>query len=1133
MNTAAILAMALVAAPYPDEMDILRTTGVKPRMNLLLDSSCSMRNGGTQSTECGWFGDNHNGGNTNLNKNQIMRAVLVGCKEEGDGILDKWVESVQFSVADFRGRHADFGSDISALRTAVLGIPTSGGTPLTATLDAGGEYMGSYSTDDNTDQCAPFFQLLLSDGDPNGGAAVLDQECTTPVESRAVGANQPWLASEYLNDRHEDVLCSMVGNQTIQTYTLGFGKAGSFNPTYLQRIAEEGGGEYYYAASVPELVAAFDTIMAKVATKGQAFAQVSVGQDTYFAEDRAYTASLQPSLRGPWTGNLRKICVLPELLESGLYSTTDKSCLLHTDDGELLLTNPDVVDQWTGLPYVGTQLGGAGEILTASLAGATDASAWERRNIVTWRPGTAEWVKVHPDTWTEADAWVSGCDRYRLLAHLHGYTWDADCDAGVPIEARTWALGDAIHAGPLELRYGDCDTGSAAGGDGCLVMFAANDGQIHVFDVATGAETSAIIPAELWKPGGWANSTLGQIMEQPSVKYSHRYYIDGALRLSHDDLDGDGIIDPSEKAWVVFSLGRGGRAYYALSVSDMADGIVDDGVEIFPLLPTPGTALRKMTDTWTPPVLVDVEVAGATHAALALSAGHYAQFSITERTELIEEIIDDDDDDDDEDDGTRTTSCADIETYNGYSSGEVCSPFYTPGCAGTVMGPCYDGYGIPLDAVSPPFTISEDGLTPVAIKLGFAQLDLDPGDELYIQDEDGNVAGVLTSASAKSDSPWVYSSHVVLRLVTNGVDHGGRGYTVNEVKWVGKEATSTVETDPASLPEPILGVSHHPTVFLVDLDKFNGSAPQAFASASSDDGVLLEVTAECDLSGDRCLDASDAEDLVHLVCPISGEIVPYVQQGRAEAFYFGDECAQIWKVYTPDGGDSWTAKRLAVLNDGPLDYDKDHRKIFQPFDLVDSQCPGRTVVGIYFGTGNLQRPLAADELEDPDVTDGFDVVGVLWDYEGLATPATPDDFMDATSVDAIDPLDGFTNGKVGWMMRLRDDERMLKAPLVLDGVAYFRTFQPDIEPTACEAGTGIDRIYAVDNCTVQATGDDTSKEARELWSSVSNGGAELLLITPSHGAPFVTHGDASQSQRASLGDTGRSRPDIMFWREIP
>ena len=45
---------------------------------------------------------------------------------------------------------------------------------------------------------------------------------------------------------------------------------------------------------------------------------------------------------------------------------------------------------------------------------------------------------------------------------------------------------------------------------------------------------------------------------------------DGSLAVYQSDDNGDGIVNGADKVWLYFGLRRGGRAYYALDVTDSA-----------------------------------------------------------------------------------------------------------------------------------------------------------------------------------------------------------------------------------------------------------------------------------------------------------------------------------------------------------------------------------------------------------------------------------------------------------------------------------------------------------------------------------------------------------------------------------
>lgn len=1131
---ALVLLATLVAEPYPDAIDVLKTGGVKPRMNLLLDSSCSMRFS-SSLTNCEWFADNYNGGNLTLTLNGQMRAVLVGCVEPGDGILDKWYDQVEFAIRDFRGLRAELGATVESMKSAVLGVPASGGTPLSRVQSQGGLYLNEKSTDGNSESCQSFFQLLLSDGDPNGGDGRMDQDCQGG-EVFTANRRRPWEAAAYLNDRHPDVLCNMAGDQQIVTYTLGFGAPGWFNPVFLQNTADSGGGTYFHAATVPELIDAFDSIMATVTARSQTLASVSVGLDAFFTENRAYAGAFQPSLAGPWKGNLRRLCLFPPRDASGAYDSTTDTCLFRSPDGTDLYTNPSVVDLWTGLPVEGTTLGGAGEVLLQTLGSSPTAPFWGKRNLLTWRAGEAGWVPIHPDTWSETDAHLSGCDRYRLINFLHGYSWDADCSTGAPTSVRKWPMADVIHGNPIELRYGPCESPTGAMVPGrCYVVLPTNDGVLHIFDSATGRETSGLVPAELWRPGVIARSYLGELPSQPSIQYRHRYYLDGNMEFEHDDSDGNGVIDRGERARVIFGLGRGGRAQYVLDVASMSDGVIDSEVTIAPILPTASTEYARLLDAWSAPTLATMRIGDTVRSVAIFATGHEPQYDITERVESptpdTHIQFPDSGGADEEVFSAKCKGKDGLAERNGYGQKGLCKDTLFKGCKGDTNKPCYDSAGVPLDQFTPPLSMDEGDRKTTAIRFQFKDFDLGPEDVLLLEDDQGQrVAEYRNQDLDRAWTAWVYAPGASFRLISNGVDSRNEGFEIDNVEY--QLGSPFAAEAPGAQPAPVLGQDALPALLIADTDLLAESA-RAFADVSVDDTLALVVAKDCKTLGARCLDATEAPDLTNMVCSISGAPSPYVQDGRLEALYFGDECGQVFKVWTPDRGKNWSAKRLVNLNGGELDVSKDHRKLFRQVDIVESVCPGKEVVGLYFGTGNVQRPLARDELQRGSATNGADVVGVIWDHEDLPTDVTQAGLVDVRNVDAVDPQQIFAAGKHGWFLSLDQDERMLEDLLVFDGVVYFKTFQPLQDPDPCSAGSGTERLYAVDNCSGASTSEDQDRAARVVKSEVVTKTSPLVFVAPKNGEPMIVTTDISSSVKATVGREPRTRPGLFLWRELP
>lgn len=85
-----------------------------------------------------------------------------------------------------------------------------------------------------------------------------------------------------------------------------------------------------------------------------------------------------------------------------------------------------------------------------------------------------------------------------------------------------------------------------------IVYVGSNDGMLHAFNAATGAEEFAYVPAEVY-------SNLGALADPA---YTHQYYVDGSPTAAD-------IYDGSEwKTIIVGGLNAGGKAYFALDITD-------------------------------------------------------------------------------------------------------------------------------------------------------------------------------------------------------------------------------------------------------------------------------------------------------------------------------------------------------------------------------------------------------------------------------------------------------------------------------------------------------------------------------------------------------------------------------------
>lgn len=671
---------------------------------------------------------------------------------------------------------------------------------------------------------------------------------------------------------------------------------------------------------------------------------------------------------------------------------------------------------------------------------------------------------------------------------------------------------------------------------------------------------------------------------------AHRFYFDGGLRLFHDDTNGNQIIDPGETAFLVAALGRGGRAYYRIPVNPF-NGVLDSTSNPpYPLELDGKSAFQNLRETWAAPVFTTADLHGHRQKVAIIPSGHIRsfdapQFPFAQLAADLQGGIDLS--------HPNTQTCDQMMALIG-AAPAVCSQFYHPGCtpgAGPPSG-CYDSLltgpqppspPLPQSVTIGPFSYINGAQLGVAFRVHFPQFDLQPGDYVQLLDSSGTVIQEYElngknrnsgpDLDATGAAAWVYGTQFSLRVLTNGIDDvAAAGVLVGSVDIVLQDVT------PSGASQPTVYVMGVDSGCQGCIDAWNGQDPVAgrFAGAPTDDrqntGILLRITQSCGQLGPNeiCVDAAGSSgtpspDLQGMVCPISGEPAIYAPGEILESIYWGDECGQIWKAHkTPTG---WGAQLLLRTNAAGSDhttiagqFSKDYRKIFTKLDLVLSTCNGSRSIGVYFGTGNLQRAGASDNLQNPALLSGTpanppnsgrNVFGVVWDSPSYCQSAigagcihgtaTLDDLFDASNVAQIDQSQLATGKAVnGWYLELFENEGMYRNPVVLNGVAYFKTYQVQTAATECVSAVGLDRVYALNSCTTQAAvpnpataGQPPSTADRQAWQGQSDIGGGLLLLTPKNGDIIVSAGSGVKSDPAKV-IPGPQRPRAMrvfsWWR---
>jgi len=186
---------------------------------------------------------------------------------------------------------------------------------------------------------------------------------------------------------------------------------------------------------------------------------------------------------------------------------------------------------------------------------------------------------------------------------------------------RTWSHADVQHSRPTIITYNSTPVPDAAVGGGAqrptaqYLFYLTNDGLLHAVDGATGQEKWSFLVEE-------ALPYLSAVMTNgtgPSLDLA-----DGAPSFWIDRGDRNGIVDGSERVWLYFGLRRGGRAYYALDITN-----IDVPKFMWRITPTErcvGATCTATTDyaqlgqTWSTPV--PTRVAATTGASGARPAGN-------------------------------------------------------------------------------------------------------------------------------------------------------------------------------------------------------------------------------------------------------------------------------------------------------------------------------------------------------------------------------------------------------------------------------------------------------------------------------------------------------------------------------
>ena len=446
---------------------------------------------------------------------------------------------------------------------------------------------GTYETPIKA-ECQSNFMILLSDGEPNDGIdGGSDPDIISKISStHGLGcANQPAAVedgkcgpelTEYLATQDQSPL---PGDQWVKTYAVGFAVAGDAQE-YLKNVSNLGdtdnpaGDAGFFSAGNEQqlkdsLIAALEDI--NTGSFGLTQPVISIDTSTGLTHgDDVLVPMFRPSSLPRWLGNLKKYQL--DIAANGPILVDSNNNPVKGADGKFIETTRSY---W--LPAGDDPDGG-----NVSAGGAARLLGTGRNLKIDNAAGTAL-IDLNNANVTDAllDAGGDADLKTRLLRFAQGL----DPDTGAIASQR---MGDILHSTPVLFNYGNAH--------GSLVFVGTNEGYLHAFDTATGAEKFAFMPRELLL-------NIKTLYEN-DFSEAHPYGMDGPLTLWHKDDNGNRVVDGADKVYLYAGMRRGGKKYYALDVTN-------------PSLPELAWEINggagsfsKLGQTWSKPVLAKVDLDG-------------------------------------------------------------------------------------------------------------------------------------------------------------------------------------------------------------------------------------------------------------------------------------------------------------------------------------------------------------------------------------------------------------------------------------------------------------------------------------------------------------------------------------------
>ena len=400
--------------------------------------------------------------------------------------------------------------------------------------------------------CRQSYNILMTDGYWSEGRSYNPNPAVGDVDKDGTADTLADVALNYWKTDLRTDLANKVPTSTadpanwqhLVNFTVGLGVNGTLNPVNgvpstwpdpydsdakkvddLWHAAVNSKGGFFSAADPDTFATALSNTLAQIASRTSSASSVTANASRLDSNTHIYQARYNS---GDWSGQLIAI----PLDDSGALES-------QTWDAAAVMPAP-------AARRIFTLQGGAGINFTWSDLNATNKALFA----------------ISGDTLGEARVNYLRGDRSREQGR------------GGTFRDRSSVLGDIINSDPVYVGRQDYGYGSAGGltqtereryaaflsstlvtGRPPMLYVGANDGMLHGFRASDGVETMAYVPASL----------LGDLAPLTQLGYAHRYYVDGSPRV------GDAYLNGGWKTVLLGSTGAGGKAVFALNVTNPAD----------------------------------------------------------------------------------------------------------------------------------------------------------------------------------------------------------------------------------------------------------------------------------------------------------------------------------------------------------------------------------------------------------------------------------------------------------------------------------------------------------------------------------------------------------------------------------